>query len=113
MVRQCLLCFLVAASVACGPNVRFLDEATGTEPVRSDYGDKPSWTLTEGITVVLKMTPQDANVSFTSDDPAIVRVQETSTRGTFMVMPFNPGKTIVRARGDAMRTFNVEVKPQP
>ena len=113
MVRRVLFSFLFLTAVACGPNVKFLDESTGTEPVRSDYGDKPTWNLTEGITVVLKMTPQDAHVTFTADDTAIVRVQETSTRGTFMVMPFNPGSTIVHVKGDAQRTFNVVVKPQP
>lgn len=113
MVDRIIVLAALLMSVACGPNVTFLDESTGNEPVRSDYGDKDQWSLTEGVAVALTMTPKDANVSFTSDDATIVRVQETTTRGTFMIMPFSAGSTVVHVKGDAVRTFNVTVKPQP
>jgi hypothetical protein len=106
-------CLLLLALGACGPHVTFLDEHTGSEPVRSDYGDKPTWSLTEGVAVALTMTPTDAHVTFTSDDMSIVRVQETSKPGTFVIMPFNPGQTVVHVRGDTTRSFDVTVRPQP
>ncbi len=108
MRRALVLLFLAA----CGPNVSFDKHETGSEPVPSTYGNVASWSLTEGVAVALTMRPSDANVTFVADDTTIVRVQETSSRGTFIVMPLSPGKTTLRTRGESARAFSVEVHAQ-
>lgn len=104
-----LLLFLVGA---CGPSVRFESEHLSPEPGTSTYGEVESWSFTEGVAVVLTIQPADAKVTFAADDAAIVRVQETSRRGTFIIMPTAPGTTKLRARGDSQRVFTVSVASQ-
>jgi hypothetical protein len=100
-------------ATGCGPNVQFESEHLSLEPVSSSYGDVESWSLTEGVAVVLKTQPADSHVTFDADDTAVVRVQETSRRGTFIVMPTSPGTTKLHAHGDSQRVFTVTVKAQP
>lgn len=110
-MRNAFFLFLLLG--ACGPNVEFQSEHLSMEPVASVYGAASSWSLTEGVAVALTMTPADAHVTFVADNDAIVRVQETSLRGTFIVMPTTPGTTKLHARGDSSKTFTVEVTAQP
>ena len=113
MGKAIVFALLILGATACGPNVEFESERLSTEPGSSTYGAIESWSLTEGVAVVLKVTPADSHVTFAADDTAIVRVQETSRRGTFIVLPTLPGTTKLHARGDSQRVFTVNVKAQP
>jgi hypothetical protein len=104
---------LLLGAAACGPNVQFESEHLSLEPVSSSYGEAESWSLTEGVAVVLDLKPADSHVTFSADDAAIVRVQETSRRGTFIIMPTAPGTTKLHSSGDSQRVFTVNVKAQP
>ncbi len=110
MAKRFVLLLLLAA---CGPNVEFQSQRLSMEPGNSIYGETDSWSLTEGIAVSLAIKPSDAHVTFVADDDSIVRVQETSRRGTFIVMPTLPGTTTLHARGDSQKTFTVSVTAQP
>jgi len=105
------LFFLLA--IGCGPTVSFEERTIASQPITSTYGNIETWSLTEGVAVALTTRPNDAHVSFTADDSTIVRVQETSERGTFIVIPTSPGTTKLHAHGDSQRIFTVNVKAQP
>ncbi len=107
------LLVLLIAMLACGSHVTLASRSTTSEPVSSTYGDVDTWSLTEGVAVALTMTPSDAHVTFVADDNTVVRVQETSARGTFIVMPLSAGSTKLHARGDFTRNFSVTVLAQP
>ena len=106
---------LVLLAIGCGPSVEFRSHTLNEAPpgLTSSVGNQPSWTLTEGIAVAIDIVPNDAHVTFSADDNTVVRVQETSDRGTFVVIPTSAGTTKVHVHGDSSRIFDVSVKAQP
>lgn len=104
---------ILCLSMGCGRSVTFNPLRTTGEPFpETSYGHTDAWSLREGAAVALTMQPKDAHVTFVADDDTVVRVHETSAKGTFIVMPLAPGKTILHARGDSAQAFSVDVRAQ-